>query len=88
MVCPYIFKFFLKVLQFSEFRELLLIGDKWRQRRKILNQSLSMNLMKEFLNKFNKIDDILLKILEANAKRGPVDILELTSYSTLDTTLG
>lgn len=44
--------------------------------------------MKEFLNTFNQIDDILVKILEAHAERGPVDILELITYCSLDTTLG
>lgn len=66
----------------------MFLGEKWRQRRKILNQSLSMNLMKEFLITFNQIDDILLKILEVHSEKGPLDILELTTYSTLDTTLG
>lgn len=47
-----------------------------------------MKLMEEFVIAFNKIDDVLLKVLEKKMEKGPVDVLELTTFSTLDTTLG
>lgn len=63
-------------------------GDKWRHRRRIINQSLGMNLMEGFMKVFNKVNDKLLEKLEPDAGKDSVDILEYTNYSALDIALG
>lgn len=47
-----------------------------------------MNNIAPFLKVLNKIDDILLKVLEPEIRKEQSDILEFVTYSSLDIILG
>ncbi|KAG5891040.1 Cytochrome P450 4C1, partial [Gonioctena quinquepunctata] len=59
-------------------------GDKWRERRKMINQSFNMNLMERFMTVFNSASETLVKNLEQESGKDCTDILDYTNFSALE----
>lgn len=69
-----------------------LSGDKWRSRRRMLNQAFTVNILAEFVKTFAENTDRLMATLKAEARAQSGDVVKelypLFSKSSLDIICG
>lgn len=66
------------------------IGDKWKQRRKILTPTFHFNILKHFVVTFNEEAQYLVTSLKEKGKGGPIvkDLQKLIPKHTLNAICG